>query len=78
MTSLKIDTDAVADLPPSAKLVYLVLQEADGALTQSEVCDRTLLPRRTVRTALGRLDDEDLVEEDAFLGDARKRLYDVS
>jgi NAD+ kinase len=78
MTTLKIDSDAVRDLPPSAKLVYLVLQEEDGPLTQQDVIERTLLPARTARAALRELVDEDVVEKRPFVGgDARQSVYTV-
>jgi DNA-binding MarR family transcriptional regulator len=61
-------------LPPSAKLVYKVL-EYEGAMTQSRLAEETLLPTRTVRYALSELDAADLVTEDVYIPDARKRLY---
>ena len=68
--------DAVADLPPSAKLVAKVLEYND-TLTQSELADETLLPPRTVRYALTRLDDEGVVDARFSFSDARKRLYSL-
>ena len=71
------DADAlerVRDLPPSAKLVAKVLEYND-TLTQSELADETLLPPRTVRYALNRLEDADVVESRFSFTDARKRLY---
>lgn len=66
--------EAVHDLPPSAKLVYKVLEYNDS-LTQSQLADRTLLPARTVRYALSRLEDIDAVDSRFSFSDARKRLY---
>jgi DNA-binding MarR family transcriptional regulator len=66
--------EAVHDLPPSAKLVYKVL-EYNESLTQSQLADRTLLPARTVRYALSRLEDIDAVDSRFSFSDARKRLY---
>jgi len=74
MTELKIENSELDDLPPSVKLVYLVLQESE-TLTQSELGDRTLLPDRTVRYALTRLEDRDLVEKRPDLRDARRQEY---
>ncbi|PSP81675.1 ArsR family transcriptional regulator [Halobacteriales archaeon QS_4_69_225] len=69
------DTEsAVADLPPSAKLVYKTL-EYEGSLTQSQLAEESLLPQRTVRHALGKLQDAGAVEESAYLMDARKSMY---
>ena len=69
--------DAVQELPPSAKLVAKVL-EYDGALTQSQLAEETLLPARTVRYALGRLEDVGVVESRFSFNDARKRVYTLT
>lgn len=74
--SLKIENPDVEDLPPSAKLVYLVLQEADGDLTQRDILDRTTLPPRTARDALDDLIEAGVVEKQPNLGgDLRQSLY---
>ena len=61
-------------LPPSAKLVAKVL-EIEAPLTQGELGDRTLLPDRTVRYALSRLDEVELLESQYSIRDARKQVY---
>ena len=66
--------DAVAELPPSAKLVAKTLEYND-ALTQSELAEETLLPPRTVRYALNRLEEVDVVDSRFSFADARKRIY---
>jgi len=66
--------DAVAELPPSAKLVYKTL-EYEGSMTQSQLADSSLLPQRTVRHALTKLQDAGVVVESAYLMDARKSMY---
>jgi len=66
--------DAVADLPPSAKLVYKTL-EYEGSMTQSQLAESSLLPQRTVRHALTKLQNAGVVEESAYLMDARKSMY---
>jgi len=68
---------AVAELPPSAKLVYKTLVY-EGALTQSQLAEESLLPQRTVRHALGKLQEAGVVEESAYLMDARKSMYSVT
>jgi len=68
--------ERLADLPPSAKLVAKVL-EYDGPLTQRKLSDETLLPTRTVRYALNRLDDAGVVESRVSFTDARKRIYSL-
>ena len=70
-------TDRLSDLPPSAKLVAKVL-EYDGPLTQSRLSEETLLPTRTVRYALSRLEDARVVESRVSFTDARKRIYTLS
>ncbi|WP_135806196.1 MarR family transcriptional regulator [Halorussus marinus] len=77
MTSLNIDSDRVRDLPPSAKLVYFILQE-NAPLTQAELIERTALPGRTVRDALERLDDVGVLDERPYVDDARKNLYELA
>ncbi len=66
--------DDVRDLPPSAKLVAKVLEYND-TLTQSQLAEETLLPARTVRYALNRLEEQDVVASRFSFSDARKRLY---
>lgn len=66
----------LADLPPSAKLVHLVL-ERESPLTQGELVEQTQLSARTVRSALRKLEGRELVDEGVCLKDARKRLYSV-
>nr|WP_128478642.1 hypothetical protein [Halorussus pelagicus] len=68
--------ERLLNLPPSAKLVYKVLEQADAALTQSQIRDQALLPARTTRDALSKLEDQGLVVEQLYVPDARKRLYD--
>lgn len=68
--------DVIQDLPPSAKLVFKVL-EYDGPLTQKQLVDETMLAPRTVRYALERLDDADVVTEAVYIQDARQTLYQL-
>jgi len=66
--------DRLRELPPSAKLVATVL---DGAspLSQGQLAEESLLPDRTVRYALNRLEEEDLVDSRYSFHDARKQVY---
>ena len=66
--------ERLAELPPSAKFVAKVL-EFDAPMSQSELAEETLLPDRTVRYALNRLEEVDLVESRYSFEDARKRKY---
>lgn len=65
---------SVRDLPPSAKLVAKAL-EYEGRQTQGQLADETLLPPRTVRYALKRLEEADAVASRLSFTDARKRVY---
>lgn len=69
--------DELRDLPPSAKLVAKVL-EYNGTLSQSDIAEETLLPARTVRYAIGRLEDRGVVTSRHSFSDARKRLYSLA
>jgi DNA-binding GntR family transcriptional regulator len=66
--------DRLRELPPSAKLVSKVL-ETDAPLSQGQLAEESLLPDRTVRYALNRLEDEDLVNSRYSFQDARKQVY---
>lgn len=72
--ALREDID---DLPPSAKLVFIVLQH-ETECTQSELADETLLPQRTIRYAIERLKKEDVITAQLYIPDARKTLYSLS
>lgn len=77
VTTVERETDRwepVRDLPPSAKLVAKVLDYED-TLTQSQIAAESLLPARTVRYALTRLEEEGVVSSRFSFSDARKRLY---
>ncbi len=67
----------IADVPPSAKLVYKVL-EYDGALTQKQIVEQSMLSQRTVRDALSRLRDIGVVSEEVYIPDARQNLYELT
>lgn len=72
------DVDAaVTSLPPSAKLVYITLQY-EGSMTQSQLAEESLLPQRTVRHALQKLEAADVVESSISLVDARKSIYRIA
>ena len=69
--------EPVREMPPSAKLVAKVLDYND-TLTQSQLAEETLLPPRTVRYALSRLEDAGVVDSRFSFTDARKRLYTLN
>jgi transcription initiation factor IIE alpha subunit len=68
--------EAVQELPPSAKLAWLVLEEIEPA-TQADLCEHTTMPERTVRDALNRLLDREVVTAKPKLSDPRQSLYTV-
>jgi DNA-binding MarR family transcriptional regulator len=70
-------TDRLRELPPSAKLVAKVL-ETDAPLSQGQLAEESLLPERTVRYALNRLEDTNLVEARYSVRDARKQVYSLT
>jgi DNA-binding GntR family transcriptional regulator len=57
--------------------VYKVL-ETGSQLTQKELIRETALPSRTVRYALNRLRDENILVERHYFVDARQSLYGLS
>jgi transcription initiation factor IIE alpha subunit len=63
-------------LPPSAKLVFKAL-EAKGQLTKKEIIRETILPSRTVRYALNRLKEEEILQERFYFIDSRQSLYEI-
>jgi len=67
---------AVVDLPPSAKLVFVVLSEHER-LTQAALAEETLLPQRTVRYALDELREAGVIREELNIMDARQRFYSL-
>ncbi|WP_435344944.1 helix-turn-helix domain-containing protein [Haloarchaeobius sp. HRN-SO-5] len=66
--------ERLRELPPSAKLVSKVL-ETDSPLSQGQLAEESLLPDRTVRYALNRLEDAGLVNSRYSFQDARKQVY---
>jgi DNA-binding MarR family transcriptional regulator len=68
--------ERLRELPPSAKLVAKVL-ETDSPLSQGDLAEQSLLPDRTVRYALSRLGEVDLVESRYSFHDARKQVYSL-
>lgn len=61
-------------MPPSAKLAAYSLYH-NGEMRQKELADDTRLPNRTVRHALGKLEEEGLVESSYDFSDARSKIY---
>lgn len=64
------------DLPPSAKLVFTVLDE-EGPLTQQQIAEKTRLSSRTARYALTQLEEISAIEEQISFADARQKIYQL-
>lgn len=73
----RTDDETLDDLPPSAKLVFKML-EYNGTLTQKGIVEESMLSARTVRYALERLEGIDLVTEDVYFADARQNIYELT
>ena len=71
-----LSSEKVSELSPSAKLVFIVL-EKEGPLTQKGIAKETMLPSRTVRYALDRLQEIETIQEDIYFADARQSIYQV-
>ena len=71
------DEEGLDDLPPSAKLVFKVL-EYNGTLTQKGIVEESMLSARTVRYALERLEAIGVVDEDVYFADARQNIYELT
>jgi len=63
-----------ANLPPSSRTVLHLLDEG-GAMTHKEIVRSSNLAPRTVRYALKKLKDNDLIIEKFNFRDARQIIY---
>jgi DNA-binding MarR family transcriptional regulator len=63
-----------ATLPPSSKTVLEIL-DAGGAMTHKDLVERTHLAPRTVRYALKKLKERQLIIEKFNFRDARQIIY---
>ncbi len=64
-------------MPPSSKLLLKTL-EYEGALTQKDLVNKTLLPDRTVRLGLSNLLKKGYVKKKISIRDARQKIYEIS
>jgi transcription initiation factor IIE alpha subunit len=71
-----INYEKLERLPPSAKLVFKAL-ESKGQMTQKEIIRETILPSRTVRYAINRLKEEEILMELFYFIDSRQSLYEI-
>jgi NAD+ kinase len=63
-------------MPPSAKLILKTL-EYEGALTQKDLINKTMLPERTIRLSLFHLLTRGYVKKKISLRDARQKIYEL-
>lgn len=68
--------ETLADLPPSAKLVFKSLEYA-GELTQKELAAESRLSKRTVRSAINTLEENDIVTSRINFEDTRQDVYSI-
>jgi hypothetical protein len=52
--------------------------ESSGLLTQKDIVRKTYPPARTVRYALNRLREENVIQERFYFQDARQSLYGLN
>jgi len=69
--------EELLSMPPSSKLLLKTL-EYEGALTQKDLSNKTLLPARTVRMALTHLLQKGYVKKKVSIRDARQKIYEIS
>jgi len=69
--------EELLSMPPSSKLLLKTL-EYEGALTQKDLANKTLLPARTVRMALTHLLKKGYVKKKISIRDARQKIYEIS
>jgi len=69
--------EELLSMPPSSKLLLKTL-EYEGALTQKDLANKTLLPARTVRLALSHLLKKGYVKKKISIRDARQKIYEIS
>ena len=69
--------EELLSMPPSSKLLLKTL-EYEGALTQKDLVNKTLLPDRTVRLALSHLLKKGYVKKKVSIRDARQKIYEIS
>ncbi len=63
-------------MPPSAKLILKTL-EYEGAMTQKDLINKTMLPERTIRLSLFHLLNRGYVKKKISLRDARQKIYEL-
>ncbi len=65
----------LAQFSPSTKFVLKILQ-MNGRMTQRDIVDETTLPSRTVKYAIKKLRESNIVQEKPSLNDMRSKYYE--
>lgn len=76
MSELKIPSTDLSEAPRSVRLIFEALFE-DGTLSLDALVERTSLPKRTCRYALGILRASNLVKKIPDFDDLRRGLYAI-
>ncbi|MFX0113997.1 MAG: hypothetical protein ACFFB3_05585 [Candidatus Hodarchaeota archaeon] len=77
MSTQNLTISSLSEAPRSIQLTFQALRE-DSPLNLDALTERTNLPKRTVRFAIGRLRASNLVKRVPDLEDLRRGLYAVS
>lgn len=63
------------DMTPSQKLVLAVIESTKNGATQKEIMEATYMPRRTIRHAIGELQQAGHIDAMTNPRDARQSIY---
>ena len=66
---------SVRELPPTARLVFVALREAEGPVGRSELLAQTAACEDSLHRALNNLDDRGLIEQAPHPADRRRQQY---
>jgi len=69
--------EQLADLPPTATLVYLHLHNEDGQRQLQQIATETARPKRSIRRALRQLHDEGMVSRSPNHADPSSSAWSV-
>lgn len=76
MSTSALDLPAtVRELPPTARLVFVALREAEGPVDRSELLAQTAACEDSLHRALNKLADRDLIKQSAHPADRRRQRY---
>ncbi len=67
---------ALFSLSPSSKFILYLLKQR-GKLTQQEIIEKTLLPKRTTAYALKKLQEKNFIKKTKDLIDKRVSIFEI-